>query len=137
MVAWDHPHMGQLYMLPINQEIYIPHLENHIVSGFRSQNPLTMRCTIIINGLGMNELPKVLADNSDEDSHALKVTDPLDDDSTLTIPFRPHVLTTHLPVRKPIVQEYNKNKNTLESSYHPRNQCRIHLIWIMHMKKSE
>ena len=56
-----------------------------------------------MNGVIINELPKFIVYNPDEATRTLQVTDPLDDDSTLTIPFYLHVNKTYFSVRKTMV----------------------------------
>ena len=87
--------MGQVYTVSINQEIYIPQLENHV--------PCPMKCRM--NGVNMNKLTKFLSDNPGEATNALQVIDPLYDDYTPKITFHIQLIETNFPVRKPMVQE--------------------------------
>ena len=80
-------------MLTNIQEIYVSHLENHLL--------YPIQC--IINGTRINELPKVLDDNPDEATNKLQVTDPLDNEFNLKITFCTCGITTYFPVRKPTV----------------------------------
>ena len=57
-----------------------------------------------MNGVIINELPKFIVYNPDEATRTLQVTDPLDDDSTLTIPFYLHVNKTYFSLRKTMVK---------------------------------
>ena len=87
MVSWDHPQTGELYTLIINQAIYAPHLENHLLC------PMQIR----MNCVSINEI------KSDKATNALKITDLSDDYTTLTITFRLLGVTTYFPYRKPTV----------------------------------
>ena len=53
-----------------------------------------------MNDVSINGLLKFLADNPYEDTHVFKVTDSLDDDSTLKITFHLHGVTTYFSFRK-------------------------------------
>ena len=100
VVDWDHTHTEQVYMLTINQVIYIPHIKNHLLCP--------MQC--IVNSVIINELPNFLSDNPFEANHAIQVTDLLDDNSTLIIPLHLHVIITYFSIRKPMIKEYDKKE---------------------------
>ena len=95
-VAYDHPQTGQVYMLVVNQAIEVPHLQHHLLCP--------MQCRM--NGVKLNELPKFLADDPDESTHALQVGDPLDSGHPLTIPLSLKGVTSYFRVRKPTIQEW-------------------------------
>ena len=84
MDAWEHPHTGKVYMLTINQEIYVPQLENHLLYPVQW----------IMNGVSINGQPKFLADNPDEANHTLQATGPLYNNYTLTSTFHIRGIST-------------------------------------------
>jgi hypothetical protein len=66
VVAYDDPQTRRMLHLIINQAIYIPHLDHHILCP--------MQCRV--NDMTVNNLPIFLAANPTDQMHALTMTDP-------------------------------------------------------------
>ncbi len=66
VVAYDDPQTERLLHLIINQAIHIPHLDHHLLF------PIQCR----VNDVIVNNLPKFLAANPTDQTHALTMTDP-------------------------------------------------------------
>ena len=67
VVAYDDdPQTGRTLHLIINQAIYIPHLDHHLLCP--------MQCRV--NDVTVNDLPKFLASDPTDQMHALTLTDP-------------------------------------------------------------
>ena len=54
----------------------------------------------------INELPKKLCTEPDDETHAIVAEDPLYSDEKLIITLSLKVVTSYLPVCKPITEEY-------------------------------
>jgi hypothetical protein len=65
VVAYDDPQTGRTLHLNINQAIHIPHLDHHLLCP--------MQCCV--NNLIVNNLPKFLAANPTDQTHALAIND--------------------------------------------------------------
>ena len=59
-----------------------------------------------VAGVKINELPKLLADKPDDETHAIVVGNPLNTDESLTIPLMIKGVTRYFPTRKPSMREY-------------------------------
>ncbi len=66
VVAYDDPQTGRTLHLIINQAIHIPHLDHHLLCP--------MQCHV--NDMTINDLPKNLAANPTDQTHALTINDP-------------------------------------------------------------
>ena len=66
-IAYNHPITGKLYMLVYHQAIYCPRLTSHLMCPMQSR----------MSGVIINEIPKFLAEDSYENTHAIIVDDPL------------------------------------------------------------
>jgi hypothetical protein len=66
VVAYDDPQNGRMLHLIINQAIHIPHLDHHLLCP--------MQCRV--NDVIVNNLPKFLAADPTNQTHALTLTDP-------------------------------------------------------------
>jgi hypothetical protein len=65
-VAFDHPITGKVYILVFHQEIYCRHMDNHLICP--------MQCRV--NGVVINDTPKMCVPNPDDSTHSIKVTHP-------------------------------------------------------------
>ena len=65
-IAYDDPDTGEVYHLVINQAIYIPHLHHHLL------------CPMLywVNDMTIRDLPKFLAADPTDQTHALTTMDP-------------------------------------------------------------
>jgi hypothetical protein len=66
VVAYDDPQTGRMLHLIINQAIRIPHFDHHLLCP--------MQCRV--NDVTVNNLPKFLAADPTDQTHALTLTDP-------------------------------------------------------------
>jgi hypothetical protein len=66
VVAYDDPQTRRMLHLIINQAIHIPHLDHHPFCP--------MQCRV--NDVTVNNLPKFLAANPTDQTHALTINDP-------------------------------------------------------------
>ncbi len=66
VVAYDDPVTETLLHLIINQAIHIPHLDHHLLCP--------MQCCV--NDMTVNNLPKFLAANPTDQTHALTINEP-------------------------------------------------------------
>jgi len=76
-VACDHSITGKAYILVFHQMIYCPQMDNHLVCP--------MQCSV--DGVVINNTPKMCVHNPENSTHSIKVIDPLDPDATLHIPL--------------------------------------------------
>jgi hypothetical protein len=99
VVAYDDPQTGRMLHLIINQAIHIPHLDHHLLCP--------MQCHV--NDVIVNNLPKFLAADPTDQTHALTLTN-------LNIPLQPVILplilrrvTLLLNVRSMTIDEFNSH----------------------------
>ena len=59
-----------------------------------------------LNGVQISEVPKFLAENLSETTHALQLTDPFDTAHLLIIPLQLSGMTSYFDVYSPSVAEY-------------------------------
>jgi hypothetical protein len=67
-VAYDHPITVKVYILVFHQAIYCCQMDNHLICP--------MQCRV--NGVVINDTPKMCIPNPDDSMHSIKFTDPLD-----------------------------------------------------------
>ncbi len=99
VVAYDDPQTGRKLHLIINQAIHIPHLDHHLLCP--------MQCRL--NDVIINNLPKFLATDPTDQTHALTLTDP---DNPLQLVILPLILrgvTLVLNVRGTTIDEFNSH----------------------------
>ncbi len=89
-VAYNHPITGKVYFLVFHQTIYCWQMENHLICP--------MQCRM--NGVVINDTPKMCVPNPDDSTHSIEVTDPLDPDVMLHIPLMLRGATSCFCVRK-------------------------------------
>ena len=94
-VAYDHPITGKVYILVFHQTIYCRQMENHLKCPMQCQ----------MNGVVINDMPKMCIPNPDDSTHSIEVTNPLDPDSTLHIPLMLRGVTSCFCVRRPSTAE--------------------------------
>jgi hypothetical protein len=66
VVAYDDPQTGRMLHLIINQAIHIPHLDHHLLCPMQ----------FCMNDVIVNNLPKFLAADPTDQTHALTETNP-------------------------------------------------------------
>ena len=101
VVAYDHPYTGITYMLVWHQAIYLATMENHLVCP--------MQCRV--NGVVVNDTPKIFVENPTDQSHAIVVRDPMDPENTTIIPLELSGVTSRFSVRTPSLQEFEDGDN--------------------------
>ncbi len=95
-VAYDHPTTGKVYILVFHQTIYCCQMDNHLICP--------MQCRV--NGVVINNTPKMCVLNPDDSTHSIEVADPLDPDTTLHIPLILRGVTSCFCIRKPSTAEF-------------------------------
>jgi hypothetical protein len=95
-VVYDHPTTGKVHILVFHQTIYCCQMDNHLICP--------MQCRV--NGVVINDTPKMCILNPDNSTHSIKVTDPLDLDTILHIPLILRGVTSCFCVRKPSTAEF-------------------------------
>ena len=76
-VTYDHPTSGKVYILVFHQVIYCHQMDNYLICP--------MHCRV--NGVVINNTPKMCIPNPDNSTHPIEVADPLDPDAMLHIPL--------------------------------------------------
>ena len=97
VLAYDRPQTGKTYLLFINQDIHLDHMDHHLMCP--------MQCRT--NGIKMNETPNYQSKAPDESTHVLQVEDPSDEEGgILTITLQLSGVTSYFPVQKPTKAEW-------------------------------
>ncbi len=99
VVAYDDPHTGRTLHLIINQAIHIPHLDHHLLCP--------MQCRV--NDVIVNNLPKFLAADPTDQTHALTLTGPDNPLQLVTLPLTLRGVTSVLNVRSTNINEFNSH----------------------------
>jgi hypothetical protein len=99
VVAYDDPQTGRMLHLIINQAIHIPHLDHHLLCP--------MQCRV--NDVIVNDLPKFLAADPTDQTHALTLTDPDNPLQLVILPLTLKEVTLVLNVRSTTIDEYNSH----------------------------
>ena len=97
VAAYDDPQTGRTLHLIINQAIHIPHLDHHLLCP--------MQCCV--NDVTVNNLPKFLAANPTDQTHALTINDPNNLLQLVILPLTLRGLTMLLNVRTVTINEFN------------------------------
>jgi hypothetical protein len=97
VVAYDDPQTRRTLHLIINQAIHIPHLNHHLLCP--------MQCRV--NDVTINNLPKFLAANPTDQTHALTITDPDNPLQPVILPLTLRGVTLLLNVRTVTIDEFN------------------------------
>ena len=95
-VAYDHPITGKVYILVFHQTIYCRTMNNHLICP--------MQCCL--NGVVINDTPKMCVPNPDDSTHSIEVADPLDPDATLNIPLILKGVTSCFGVQRPTTVKF-------------------------------
>ena len=104
VIAYDHPEMGDVYMLVIHQAILIPEMQNNLLC------PMQLRD----HGLAVNDNPKYMALSPTEGHHAITICRAvIQDEEPLQIPLELHGVKSYFPTRKPTKEEYENTANEL------------------------
>jgi hypothetical protein len=96
VVAYDDPQTGRTLHLIINQAIHIPHLDHHLLCP--------MQCCV--NEAAVKDLPKFLAANPTDQTHALTMTDPNNPLQTVILPLTLRGVMSLLNVRTLTIDEF-------------------------------
>ncbi len=99
VVAYNDPQTGRMLHLIINQAIHIPHLDHHLLCP--------MQC--LVNDLIVNNLPKFLATDPSDQTHALTLTDPNNRLQSVILPLTLRGVTSVLNVRSMTINEFNSH----------------------------
>ncbi len=99
VVAYDDQQPGRMLHLIINQAIHIPHLDHHLLCP--------MQCYVI--DAIINNLPKFLAADPTDQTHALTLTDPNNPLQLVILPLTLRGVTLLLNVRSTTIDEFNSH----------------------------
>ncbi len=99
VVAYDDPQIGRMLHLIINQAIHIPHLDHHLLCS--------MQCRV--NDKIVNNLPKFLAADPTDQTHALLLTNPDNPLQPVILPLTLRGVTSLLNVRSVTINEFNSH----------------------------
>ncbi len=102
VLAYDDPLTGEIYLIMINQAIHIPHLDHHLLCPMQCQ----------VNDVTVNEMPKFLAHDPTDHTHALTVKDPHNPAQTVILPLALQGVISLLNVRAPTLDEWNSDAFT-------------------------
>ncbi len=102
VVAYDDPQTGRTLHLIINQAIHIPHLDHHLLCP--------MQCRV--NDVIINNLPKFLATDPTDQTHALTLTDPKNPLQPVILPLILRGVTMMLNVRSTTIDEFNSHDHS-------------------------
>ncbi len=97
VIAYDDPQTGRTLHLIINQAIHIPHLDHHLLCS--------MQCRV--NDVTINNLPKFLAANPTDQTHALTMTDPNNPLQPVILPLTLRGVTSLLNVQTVTIDKFN------------------------------
>ena len=105
VIAYDHPEMGDMYMLVIHQAILIPEMQNNLLCPMQLRN----------HGLAVIDEPKYMALNPTDWHHAITIHGTvIGDEEPLQIPLKLHRVTSYFPTRKPNKEEYKNTADELQ-----------------------
>jgi hypothetical protein len=99
VVAYNDPQTKRMLHLIINQAIHIPHLDHHLLCP--------MQCRV--NDVIINNLPKFLAADPTDQTHALTLTDPDNPLQPVILPLILKRVTLLLNVRSTTINEFNSH----------------------------
>ena len=105
VVKYHHPLTGERFHLIVHQAIHVPHLDHHLLCP--------MQCRV--NDVTVNDLPKFLAADPTEETHALVFQVDSTDDGparTVTLPLELSGITSVINVSVPTADEFNERKCT-------------------------
>ena len=93
-IAFDDPDTGQVQILIVHQAIHIPHLDHHLLA------PMQLRS----NDVEVNDVPKYMAPNPTERTHAIVVKNAGGEDYIIRLQLSGVI--SYFPIRKPSQEEY-------------------------------
>jgi hypothetical protein len=99
VIAYDDSQTGRTLHLIINQAIHTPHLDHHLLCP--------MQCHV--NDVTVNNLPKFLATDPTDQTHALTLTDPDNPLQPVILPLTLRGVTLVLNVRSMTIDELNRH----------------------------
>jgi hypothetical protein len=99
VLAYDDPQTGRMLHLIINQAIHIPHLDHHLLCP--------MQCRV--NDVSVNDLPKFLAADPTDQTHALTLTNPNNRLQPVILPLTLRGVMSLLNVRSMTIDEFNSH----------------------------
>jgi hypothetical protein len=102
VIAYTDPKTGRTLHLVINQAIHIPHLDHHLLCP--------MQCHV--NDVTVDKMPKFLAPQSTDQTHALTLTDLDNPLQTISLPFMIRGVTSFLDVRTITSNKYYRGGGT-------------------------
>ena len=108
VVGYKHPITGKNYYLHVHQAIYMPQLKHNLLC------PMQLR----LNDVEIDEVPKFLAEDPTERTHAISI--PIDNDDSLVIPLSLDGVTSYFPTFKPAAEEFesaNEGDDLFELTY--------------------
>ncbi len=106
VVAYDDPQTGRTLHLIINQAIHIPHFDHHLLCPIKCH----------VNDVIINNLPKFLATDPTDQTHALTLTDPDN-------PLQPVIL---LLILRGVTLVLNARSTTM-NEFNSHDYLRLHL----------
>jgi hypothetical protein len=99
VVSYDDTQTRRTLHLIIIQAIHIPHLDHHLLCP--------MQCRV--NDVTVNDLPKFLAADPTNQTHALTLTDPDNPLQPVILPLTLRGVTSLLNVRSVTINEFNRH----------------------------
>jgi hypothetical protein len=99
VLAYNDPQTGRMLHLIINQAIHIPHLDHHLLCP--------MQCRV--NDVIVNNLPKFLAADPTDQTHAMTLTNPDNPLQPVTLPLTLRGVTLVLNVRSTTIDVFNSH----------------------------
>ena len=105
IVAYDHPEMGDVYMLVIHQAILISEMQNNLLCPMQ----------LCDHGFAANDKPKYMAPNPMDAHHAITIHGTkMGDGEPLQIPLIFQGVTSYFLTRKLVKDEYQNAVNELQ-----------------------
>ena len=100
IVGYTDPDTGRHYFLQVEQALYAPSMKHNLLC------PMQLRTC----GVQVSEIPKFLATDPTNETHAIKVE--REGDDPLIIPLQLHGVTSYFPTFKPILEEWEAAQET-------------------------
>ena len=95
-IPYDHTISGNVYMLVYYQAIHFPRLASYLICMMQSWMAVVR----------INDLPKFLAEDTDEKTYTIIINDPLNPNEPLIIPLVLKGVTSYFLYRKPRASYY-------------------------------
>jgi hypothetical protein len=106
VLAYDDPQTGQAVMLIVHQGIHIPHLEHNLLCPMQTR----------VNDIRVEECPKSLTQNPDNNMHAITIPQNIGDE-LYVIPLSLKGITSYFPTHKPTLHEFESSDLRFELTY--------------------